>query len=93
MKCTLAAILLALLLVTAEFVEGHEGDGFTHMIGSSGPLIGSSMCGMTTIWAHDDDEDGNVDRCSQVMLVHGEVHLKDIPVTNGTCLCPGREGE
>ena len=68
---------------------GHEGHGFTHMKGPSGPLIGMRQCpgSMTQLWFHDDNGDGVVDRCSQVFFNHEKIHIKPSTLRDGKCLC------
>lgn len=83
----LTAMLLALLTFTT-ISYAHESAGYEHQVGKSGMMVGQGPCGMSTMWYHDDTEDGEVNRCSQMMLVHGQVHVKDIPIVDGTCECP-----
>ena len=68
---------------------GHEGYGFTHLNGNSGPLIGQRSCpgSMTYLWFHDDNNDGKVDRCSQIFIDHGQIHVKPATLRDGKCLC------
>jgi len=73
-------LLLLLSLISLGMVTvalPHEGD-YRHMTGRSGYMIGQRHCGIHTVWFHDDDDDGVVDRCSGIFYNHGVVHK--IPV-------------
>ena len=59
--------------------SAHEGHGFTHMEGSSGPMVGSKYCDGILVWIF---EDGH---CSFVIFDHGIIHIKPLP----ECRCKG----
>jgi len=86
----IVALLIGLVIATFNgAAKGHEGHGFTHMVGSSGPLIGMRQCpgSMTQLWFHDDNGDGVVDRCSQIFFNHEKIHIKPSTLRDGKCLC------
>ena len=66
----------------------HESNGFKHD-SQIGPAIGISRCGLgVQLWWIDKDNDGEIDGCSLVIFNHGKFHQKEIPITNGECVCP-----
>lgn len=86
----LLVILSILFVWTAAWA--HEGHGFTHMTEPSGPLIGSRWCGSGILmWFHDDNEDNIVDRCSEVLLIHDRIHIRNRELINGKCICREEE--
>ncbi len=71
---------LILLAIIAAFWVGaataHEGgpNCVVHMVGNSGPIIGTKTCGSYSVWYQDDNADGVVDRCTGVFLAHDKFH-------------------
>ena len=74
-------------------VNAHEGHGFYHMDGTSGPIIKSRHClgSMTQMWFIDMNEDGVVDKCDLIFFDHNKIHRKTMEPVDGKCICPGEE--
>jgi hypothetical protein len=76
--------------------NAHEGHGFTHMDGGSGPIIGSRYCPgtLTQLWSIDLDGDGATDKCTLIFFNHEKIHVKDLQKNEeGRCACPVPEEE
>jgi hypothetical protein len=75
--------------------NAHEGHGFTHMDGGSGPIIGSRYCPgtLTQLWTIDLDGDGAGDKCTLIFFNHEKIHVRDIPRSEDGCVCPTVEEE
>jgi hypothetical protein len=73
--------------------NAHEGHGFKHMSGGSGPIISSRYCpgSMTQMWYIDKDHDGKVDECKIIFFNHEKIHVKEVPVVKDGCVCPAEE--
>jgi len=69
MKNLLIAIVI-LILSTLNVAFGHEGSGFTHLVGNTGPIVGIKHQYGDLVWIF---EDGH---CSIVLFAHGLIHLK-----------------
>lgn len=81
-------IWFAVLVLHGNSLYAHEGHGYVHMEGSSGPIIGQRQCGFEEfVWFVDGDHDGKVDLCRRVIFNHGQIHVKDYEPEDGTCLC------
>ena len=75
-------VLVVGTLVLIDIAHGHEGNGWKHMSGNSGPIIGSMHCGLgISVWFQDMDEDGELDKCTLVLLDHGKFHVAPAEMT------------
>lgn len=73
-------IIIAILTsLTLNVAVGHEGHGFTHLAGNTGPMVGIRNYKGDLVWEF---EDGH---CSIVLFTHGRIHLKplDCELTKG----------
>lgn len=83
---------ILITLMMFGIANGHEGHGFKHKEGPIKNIVGARGCQGTQVWYHDHDQDGKVDACTEIIFTHGKIHVRPIPMTNGTCECP-KEGD
>ena len=84
-------VMFLILLGFTQFADAHEGHGFTHMEGASGPILGSRYCPgtLTQLWSIDMDGDGATDKCTLIFFNHEKIHVRDLPKNEeGRCACP-----
>ena len=83
-------VIISVLLWSFSYIyaNAHETNGFTHMEGDSGPIIGQRYCSdETSIWYQDLDGDGELDTCTRVIFTNGVVHIRrSLPIDND-CSC------
>jgi len=97
MKYLIIILALSLLMnLVIKFAFSHESHGFKHMTEPSGFLISTKWCPSgSVLWSGDDNEDGVVDNCRQVILSHDKFHVLELPVHiidgNPTCVCKENE--
>ena len=74
----MAGVTMCLMLaMCADYAWAHEGHGWTHLDGSSGPIIGQRSCGMgVQVWYIDKNSDNEVDRCVGVLFIHEVIHIR-----------------
>ena len=87
------AFLTILLVIIAfvPFANAHEGHGYRHMDGTTGPCIGARHCpDGSQVWTIDDNQDGVADRCITLLFIHNKFHVKDKLLSlDGKCHCWG----
>lgn len=64
--------------------NSHEGNGFKHLTGRSGPIVEQRRCpGSITMWGIDNNEDGIIDVCKAMIFAHDMFHVKEFTPVEG----------
>ena len=84
---------MKILLLLTVFLVGtglaHETNEYKHAVGTIGPSIGGRYCGDNSqVWKIDKDGDGEMDGCIHIIYMHEKIHIRNLAITNGECLCP-----
>lgn len=85
------AMIIFASIVLIDTAGAHEKSGFTHLPKEgSGMIIGERHCPGTAsiVWFQDLDDNGELDTCTDVILVNKTLHIRRRLPIDGECACP-----
>ncbi len=88
MRILLYSLFISLVLMLGN-AFAHETDGWKHLEGRSGSIIGGGDCGFSGIqvWDQDLDNDGKLDTCTGIFMSHDKFHVTPYKMRSDVPAC------